>query len=89
MKERPPILRKTDSSDPLDLTPLFASMTALIFAVELYASITSYHWDWAFWAHIVIVGALESFLIGYLLIRVWGMIFARWRGAGLPLGGRR
>lgn len=82
MKVRPPTLRKGDAGTPLDLTPLFASMTALIFAVELYASVNSNHWNWAFWAHVFIVGSLELFLIGYVLIRAWGAIVARWSGAG-------
>ncbi len=85
MTERPPTLRKSGAGQTRDLTPLFASMTALIFAVELYASATSRHWDWAFWAHIVIVGSLELFLVGYILVRVRRVFVTRSRGAGSPL----
>lgn len=89
MTDRPPILRAAAAGHARDLTPLFASMTALIFAVELYASATSRHWDWSFWAHIVVVGALELFLIGYILIRARGVFVARSRGTRSPLSGKR
>lgn len=87
--DRPPTLRKSEPGHTRDLTPLFASMTALIFAVELYASATSRHWDWSFWAHIVLVGSLELFLVGYILVRVRRMFVTRSRGAGPPLSGIR
>ena len=77
MTERPPTLRKSNAVHTRDLTPLFASMTALLFAVELYASATSRHWDWSFWAHIVIVGTLGLFLVGYIVVRVRGVFVTR------------
>ncbi len=89
MTERPATLRKSDSGHARDLTPVFASMTALIFAVELWASTTSRHWDWSFWAHIVIVGTLELFLVGYIFVRTFGALVTRSKGAEPPLSSRR
>ena len=64
-------------------------MMALTFAVELWASASGRHWDWSFWAHILIVGTLELFLVGYILLRTFGTFVTLSRGAEPQLSGIR
>ena len=83
MTDRPSTPRRSDPGTFRDLTPLFASIAVLIFAVELYANVTSNQRDWVLWTHVIVVGALELFLIGYLCVWVRATL------AGRPSGGRR
>jgi len=56
------------SKSERDWTPFFALLTSLIFAVELYANVRHLTGAVAF-SHLIIVGAMELFLVAYLIIK--------------------
>ena len=63
------------------MTVLFSFLAACIFALELYANVSNSQGIIA-WIHLVVVGSLEIFLVGYLLL-----CFKTWI-LGLAHGGR-
>ncbi len=61
-------MTKCLSKSERDWTPFFALLTSLIFAVELYANVRHLTGAVAL-SHLIIVGAIELFLVAYLVIK--------------------
>ncbi len=55
------------------MTYLFAFLAACIFAVELYANIAKSEGIIA-WIHLIVIGSIEVFLVGYLIVSLLAWI---------------
>ncbi len=60
------------------MTQLFALLTACIFSVELYANTKNSEGVIA-WIHLLVIGCMEVFLVGYLLVFSVTWIVARFQ----------